>query len=81
MHRLPTERSIVAGWGRNFEEHKTGAGDFANSGVYIPKLQKVDVPVLSGTQCKHDWRLQSKSARIRYYETGIKAKGKLFLGP
>ena len=28
---------------------------------------------------QHDWRLQSKSARIRYYKTGIKAKGRLFL--
>ena len=55
LHRLPTERSIVAGWGRNFEEHKIGAGDFANSGAYTPKLQKADVPLLNGTKCKEDF--------------------------
>ena len=61
MHRLPTGKSIIAGWGRNEEIRLIGtirligSGDFESSGAYTPNLLKAEVPVLNGTQCKKDY--------------------------
>ena len=55
--RLPTGKSIVAGWGRNRQIHRLGAGDFQNSGAYTPNLLKVDLPVMNGTHCKETFKI------------------------
>lgn len=54
MQRLPTGKSIIAGWGRNEKIRLIGSGDFENSGAYTPNLLKAEVPVLNGTQCKEN---------------------------
>ena len=53
--RLPTGKSMVAGWGRNTKIHRLGAGDFQNSGAYTPNLLKLVLPVYNGTKCKQDY--------------------------
>ena len=55
MHRLPTGKSIIAGWGRNEKIRLIGSGDFESSGAYTPNLLKAEVPVLNGKQCKEDY--------------------------
>ena len=53
--RLPTGKSMVAGWGRNQKIHTLGSGDFQNSGAYTPNLLKLVLPVYNGTKCKQDY--------------------------
>ena len=55
--RLPTGKSMVAGWGRNQKVHKSGSGDFQNSGAYTPNLLKLVLPVFNATKCKEDHKI------------------------
>ena len=55
--RLPTGKSMVAGWGRNQKVHKSGSGDFQNSGAYTPNLLKLVLPVFNGKKCKEDYKI------------------------
>ena len=55
MDRLPTGKSIVAGWGRTTKLYRIGEGDFDATGAFSSNLLKVVVPVRNGTQCKKDF--------------------------
>ena len=55
--RLPTGKSMVAGWGRNQKNYKFGSGDFQNSGAYTPNLLKLVLPVYNATKCKEDYKI------------------------
>ena len=57
MHRLPTGKSIIAGWGSYEKIRLIGSGHFEKSGAYFPNLLKAEVPVLNGTQCKEDYKV------------------------
>ena len=57
MHRLPTGKSIIAGWGRNEKIRLISSGDFERSGAYSPNLLKAEVSVLNATQCKEDYKV------------------------
>ena len=73
--RLPTGKSIVAGWGRNRQIHRLGTGDFQNSGAYTPNLLKVDLPVMNGTKCKQDFKIfKSISSEKHLCAGGVQGK-------
>ena len=55
MDRLPTGKSMVAGWGRTTKIHRIGEGDFEETGAFSAHLLKVVLPVRNGTQCKKDF--------------------------
>ena len=55
VDRLPTGKSMVAGWGRTTKIHRIGEGDFEDTGAFSAHLLKVNLPVRNGTQCKKEY--------------------------